>query len=141
MGFNSLKARATLRRQFTFYHQIHRNSWYSFYWPWKDERVNWPWKAGSKIHISWTAGCWKLVDHSKFTTQDLPWVFSDMYALQTTGSALKILIFRGGGLIAYNGEVVRFFTSREPQSKKVGWPLKMTTRIDLLLAFWDMFTP
>ena len=29
MGFNCLKARATSRRQFTFYHQIPRNSWHS----------------------------------------------------------------------------------------------------------------
>ena len=31
MGFNCLKARATLRKQFTFYHYVPRNSWYSFY--------------------------------------------------------------------------------------------------------------
>ena len=29
MGFNCLKARATSRRQFTFYHQVPRNSWIS----------------------------------------------------------------------------------------------------------------
>ena len=43
MGFNCLKAKATLRRQFTFYHQVHRNSWYSFYRPLKDERLIRPW--------------------------------------------------------------------------------------------------
>ena len=46
MGFNCLKATATLRRQFTFYHSIQflpRNSLYSFYWPCKDERLSWPW--------------------------------------------------------------------------------------------------
>ena len=42
MGFNCLKAAATLRRQFTFYHSVPRNSWYSFYWPRKDERLSRP---------------------------------------------------------------------------------------------------
>ena len=40
MGFNCLKARATSRRQFTFYQQVPRNSWYSFYQPRKDERLS-----------------------------------------------------------------------------------------------------
>ena len=43
MGFNCLKARATSRRQFTFYHKVPRNSWYSFYRPWKNERLSRPW--------------------------------------------------------------------------------------------------
>ena len=43
MGFNSLKAAATSRRQFTFYHSVPRNSWYSFYRPRKDERLSRPW--------------------------------------------------------------------------------------------------
>ena len=43
MEFNCLKARATSRRQFTFYHQVPRDSWYSLYWPGKDESQCWPW--------------------------------------------------------------------------------------------------
>ena len=43
MAFNSLKARATSRRQFTFYHEVPRNSWCSLYRPRKDERLNRPW--------------------------------------------------------------------------------------------------
>ena len=43
MGFNLLKATATSRRLFTFYHSVPRNSWYSFYWPRKDERLSRPW--------------------------------------------------------------------------------------------------
>ena len=43
MGFNCLKTAATSRRQFTFYHQVPRNSCYSFYRPWKDERLSQPW--------------------------------------------------------------------------------------------------
>ena len=43
MGFNCLKATATSRRQFTFYHEVHRNFWYSFYRPRKDKRLSRPW--------------------------------------------------------------------------------------------------
>ena len=44
MGFNYLKTyRATNRRQFTFFHSVPRNSWYSFDWPQKDERMSLPW--------------------------------------------------------------------------------------------------
>ena len=39
MVFNCLKVTATLSRQFTFYHSVPRNSWYSFYRPRKDERL------------------------------------------------------------------------------------------------------
>ena len=34
---------STLRRQFTFYHSVPRNSWCSFYQLWKDERLSRPW--------------------------------------------------------------------------------------------------
>ena len=43
IGFNCLKATVTSRRQFTFYHSVPRNSWYSFYRPQKDERLSRPW--------------------------------------------------------------------------------------------------
>ena len=43
MGFNCLKAKGTLRRQFTFYHWVPRKSWYSFYQPRKNERLSQPW--------------------------------------------------------------------------------------------------
>ena len=43
MGFNCLKARATLGRQFIFYHEVPRNSWYSFYRPRMAERLRQPW--------------------------------------------------------------------------------------------------
>ena len=43
MEFNYLEARATSRRQFTFYHQVPRNFCYSFYGPrmkrWKAETM------------------------------------------------------------------------------------------------------
>ena len=42
MGFNCLKARATLARQFIFYHKVPRNSWYSFYRPQMAERLRQP---------------------------------------------------------------------------------------------------
>ena len=34
--------RDTLKKQFTFYHKVPRNFWYSFYRPWKDRRLSWP---------------------------------------------------------------------------------------------------
>ena len=43
MGFNYLKAAATSRRQFTFYHSVPTNSWCSFYRPQKDEGLSRPW--------------------------------------------------------------------------------------------------
>ena len=43
MGFNCLKASATSRRQFSFYHIVPRYSWYSFYQPQKEERLSRPW--------------------------------------------------------------------------------------------------
>ena len=43
MGFNCLKARATSRRQFTFYHLSSQNSLYSFYPPSKDDGHRQPW--------------------------------------------------------------------------------------------------
>ena len=42
MGFNCLKARATEKRQFTFYHEVPRNHWYPFYRHRKDERLSQP---------------------------------------------------------------------------------------------------
>ena len=42
-GFNCLKARATLRRQFTLQQKVPRNSWHSFYQPQNDERLRRPW--------------------------------------------------------------------------------------------------
>ena len=38
-----LKSTAISRRQFTFYHSVPRNSWYSFYRPRKDEGLSRPW--------------------------------------------------------------------------------------------------
>ena len=35
--------RASTRRQFTFYHKVPRNSWYSFDRPRMDERLSRPW--------------------------------------------------------------------------------------------------
>ena len=43
IGFNCLKATSTSKRQFTFYHSVPRNYWYSFYRPRKDERLSRPW--------------------------------------------------------------------------------------------------
>ena len=53
MGFNCLKARVTSRRQFTFYHQVTRNSWYSLYWPQKDEKLSRPWSQQVVLNLGW----------------------------------------------------------------------------------------
>ena len=42
-GAQYLKARATSRRQFTFYYEVPRNYWFSLYRPRKDERLSRPW--------------------------------------------------------------------------------------------------
>ena len=68
MGFNCLKAAATLRSQFTFYHSAPRNSWYSFYRPPKDERLSRLWSHPVVLNtepLDWessalTTRCWKL---------------------------------------------------------------------------------
>ena len=51
MGFNCLKGTATLMRQFTFYHSVPRNSWYSFCWPPKDERLSRPWNHTAVLNM------------------------------------------------------------------------------------------
>ena len=68
MGFNCLKATATSRRQFTFYHSVPRNSWYSFYRPRKDEMLSQPWSHPVVFehgtHLDWessTLTTWPLV--------------------------------------------------------------------------------
>ena len=61
MGFNCLKARATLRRQFTFYQEVPRNSWYSFYWPRKDGRLSRPWSHPVVLNrgpLDWESSIW-----------------------------------------------------------------------------------
>ena len=56
MGFNCLRARATSRRQFTFYHLIPRNSWYSFYRQRRNETLGQPLSHKSNLHGS-TENC------------------------------------------------------------------------------------
>ena len=70
MGFNCIKARATLKRQYTFYHKACKNSWYSFYQPWKDERLSWPWSQTVVLNmgpLDW--------ESSALTTRPLPQSF------------------------------------------------------------------
>ena len=54
MGFNCLKATATSRRQFTFYHSVPRNSWYSFYRPRKNERLSRSWSHKSLLSFDFS---------------------------------------------------------------------------------------
>ena len=50
-GFNCLKARANSRGQFTFYHEVPRNFWYSFYQPRKNERLSRPWSHSVVLNM------------------------------------------------------------------------------------------
>ena len=77
MGFNCLKATATSRRQFAFYHLVLKNSWYSFYQPQKDERLSWPWSHPVVLNtgpLNWessvltTSYCSMIVKLTKLTT-------------------------------------------------------------------------
>ena len=74
MGFNCLKATATLRRQFTFYHPVPRNSWYSFYQPHKDERLTWPWSHSVVLSmgpLDWESSAlttWPLLHWKEWVT-------------------------------------------------------------------------
>ena len=43
--------RATTRRQFTFYHQVTRSTWYSFYPSQKDERLSQPWSYSVVLNL------------------------------------------------------------------------------------------
>ena len=52
--FNYLNARATSRREFTFYHEFPRNPWYSFYRPPKDES----WIALGVTQWFWPMDSW-----------------------------------------------------------------------------------
>ena len=52
MGLNCLKATATSSWQFIFHHSVPRNSWYSFYRPWKDERLSWAWSHQLESGVS-----------------------------------------------------------------------------------------
>ena len=69
MGFNCLKATATSRRQFTFYHSVPRNFWYSFYRPQKDERLSRPWSHPVVLNMGPLD--WKS---STLTTRPSGWV-------------------------------------------------------------------
>ena len=61
MGFNCLKATATSGMQFTFYHSVPRNSWYSFYRPRKEERLSRPWSHPVVLNtepLDWESSAW-----------------------------------------------------------------------------------
>ena len=70
MGFNCLKATTTLRRQFSFYHSVPRNSWYSFFRPWKDERLSQSWSHPVVLNME-PLDC----ESSALTTRPLPQQF------------------------------------------------------------------
>ena len=91
MGFNCLKATATSRMQFTFYHSVPRNSWYSFYRLRKDERLSRPWSHPVALitgPLDW--------ESSALTTRPLSMadrLFSALWNKFQVGSCLKCYSF------------------------------------------------
>ena len=66
--------RANTTRQFTFYHQVPKHSWDSFDWPWKVERLSWPWSHPVVLNmgpLDW--------ESSNLTTRQLLYCFSLAY--------------------------------------------------------------
>ena len=41
-----------------FYHIVPRSSWYSFYWPWKGERLSWPWSHPVVLNLGTLPRLW-----------------------------------------------------------------------------------
>ena len=72
--------KATTRRQFTFYHLVPRNSWYSFDWPRKDEWSQ-PWKYNGQVSTVVT----KL---TKSDLQSLPF-FVFIFKIRFNGMQIK----------------------------------------------------
>ena len=88
MGFNCLKAAATSRRQFTFYHSVLRNSCYSFYRPLKDKRLSRPW--GHAVVLKMGPLDW---ESSALTTRPL------LESVRPLLESVKVFLCCGGLLI------------------------------------------
>ena len=90
MRFNCLKARATLRRQFTFYHKVPRNSCYPLYRPWKDERLSQPWSHSVVLNtgpLDWessTLSTRPLLHEMDNSISDDYFLFLNCYTVGTT---------------------------------------------------------
>ena len=78
MRFNCLKATTTSRRQFTFYHSVPRNPWYSFYRPRKDERLSRPWSHPVVLNTG------PLDWESSAITTTRPLLFSELSICEST---------------------------------------------------------
>ena len=73
------EVRATSRRQFTFYHKVPRNSWYSFYRTQKDEGLSQPWSHTLVLNT----------DQENFLT-----IINDAAAIKLLRNVLSLLLFR-----------------------------------------------
>ena len=83
MGFNCLKATATLRRQFTLYHSVPRNSRYSFYRPRRDGRLSRPW----------------IIHPMVLNTHGTPGLGIQRLNHQAMGECCFLVLRAGGGII------------------------------------------
>ena len=92
--FLCLKARATARRRFTFYHLVSRNSWYSSYPPRKDERLSGAWSHPMVLNTG------PLDQESSALTKELHLICCMELELNIVKSSMKIL--KGIGVIPHD---------------------------------------
>ena len=88
MGFNFLKATATSRRQFTFYHKVPRNLWYSFYQLQKDGRLSR--LCSHPVVLNMGPLDW---ESSHLTTRPLFWWFCTLCSCIISLTNLSLLLF------------------------------------------------
>ena len=88
MGFNYRKARATSRRQFTFYHHVPSNFSYSlFYRPRKDKRLSRPWSHPAVLNtgpLDW--------ESSALTTRPLNNRFKESFVTSYIALSVKFIL-------------------------------------------------
>ena len=75
---SSLEPLRGQRKKFNFYYQVPRNSWYSFYWTQKNERLSWPWSYPVVLntrHLDWESSTlttsWAIVSSNPVYDQHI----------------------------------------------------------------------
>ena len=111
MGFNCFKPRAISRRQFTFYHQVPRYSWYSFYRPRKDERPSRPWSHPVVLNT----GTLDL-ESSALTNRPLQTLSSRLVASNDHSYIVNTTYFESIEATSKHGKAIKFFHSRSTKA-------------------------
>ena len=102
---------------------------------WTQKPQNYP-----KIHISWTIRHKELTDHSKLPQDLLYYQWSEIcIPLRWPEVPPKMQFSVSWGFIMTKLHDFPYFVNH--RSNKVGWPLKMTARMDLLWVLYDIHTP